>query len=158
MSRRPAPLGLTKDTSEGQAYSQGSTPLGLSSDITSVRRGDYPGLIRFINKYPRTADTQEINRLMTQASVHEAAGQSSLAATCVHHAIALKKWRNLGPQEAEKYFESLAEGGKTTSEFMSDVTKYWRRCNRIGIVPQWQRGLLSLRHGHFAKTTNDWTI
>jgi hypothetical protein len=60
---------------------------------------------------------------MTQASVHEAAGQSSLAATCVHHAIALKKWRNLGPQEAEKYFESLAEGGKTTSEFMSDVTK-----------------------------------
>jgi hypothetical protein len=123
MSRRPAPLGLTKDTSEGRAYSQGSTPLSLSSDITSVRYGDYPGLVRFINKYPRTADTQEINRLLTQASVHETAGESSLAATCVHHAIALKKWRNLGPQEAGKYFESLAEGGKTTTEFMSDITK-----------------------------------
>jgi hypothetical protein len=123
MSRRPAPSGLTKDTSEGRASSWSSPSSGLGSDITSVRRGDYPGLVLFINQNPWIADKQEINRLLTQASVHETAGESSLAATCVHHALALRKWRSLGPQEAGKYFESLADGGETTTEFKRDVTK-----------------------------------
>jgi hypothetical protein len=123
MSRRPAPSGLTKDTSEGQAPSRGSPPSSLGSDITSVHRSDYPGLVRFISQHPWIADTQEINRLLAQASVHESAGESSLAATCVHHALVLRKWRSLGPQEAGKYFESLADGGETTTEFMHDFTK-----------------------------------
>lgn len=123
MSQRPAPSGLTKDSSEGRAYSLGSPPSGLGSDITSVRCDDYLGLVRFISKYPRIADTQEINRLLTQASVHETAGESSQAVTCVHHALALRKWRDLGPQKAGKYFESLAEGGETTTEFKRDVAK-----------------------------------
>jgi hypothetical protein len=123
MSYRPAPSGLTNDTSEGRAHSWASPPSSLDSDITSVRRGDYPGLVRFINQHPWIADTQEINRLLTQASVHETAGESSLAVTCVHHALALRKWRNLGPQEAAKYFESLADGGESTTEFMRNVTK-----------------------------------
>jgi Cdc37 Hsp90 binding domain len=123
MSRRPAPSGLTKDTSEGQAYSRGSLPSGLGLDITSVHSGDYSGLVRFIKKYPRIADTQEIQRLLAQASVHKTAGESSLAETCVHHALVLRKWCSLGAQEAGKYFESLAEGGQTTTEFMHDVTK-----------------------------------
>jgi hypothetical protein len=123
MSRRPPPSGLTKDTSDRRTDSRGSPLSGLGSDITSVRLGDYPGIVRFIKQQPRIADTQEINRLLTRASVHKTAGESSLARTCVHHALALRKWRDLGPHEAGIYFESLAEDGEKTRAFMRDVTK-----------------------------------
>jgi hypothetical protein len=91
--------------------------------LTSIRRGDYPGIVWFIEKHPWIADKQEIDKLLTQASVHMRAGESDLAETCVHHALALRKWHNRRLQEARKYFESLAEGGETTREFNHDVAK-----------------------------------
>jgi Cdc37 Hsp90 binding domain len=90
---------------------------------TSIRRGDYPGIVWFIEQHPWIADKQEIDKLLKQASVHMTDGESDLAETCVHHAVALRKWHNRRLQEARKYFESLAEGGETTREFNRDVAK-----------------------------------
>jgi hypothetical protein len=101
MSRRPQSWGLT----------------------ASIRRGDYLGIVWFIENHPWIADKQEIDKLQQQASDHMEAGESDLAETCVHHALALRRWHNRRLQEARKYFESLAEGGETTREFNRDVAK-----------------------------------
>lgn len=130
MSRRPQYSGLPKDTFGGRVDSRGFPSPGLSSDITSIRRGDYPGIVRFIDQHPWITDKQEIDKLLTRASDHETAGESDLAETCVHHALALRKWRHRRLQEARKYFESLAEGGETYREFKIEVTK------QLALLPQ----------------------
>ena len=103
----------------------------LGRDFLEVGVDDWCGSLRFIRRNQRIVSEPEIQAFLAQASKCQRAGEESIALTCIHHALLLRKWDQLGENGGEDFLNRLIEGNRQEMEsFIGDVKKEYDRLRR----------------------------
>jgi hypothetical protein len=111
--------------------SQGLSSLGRQ--FLEVRVGDWDGCLQFVRRNKRIVSEPEIQAFLAQASKSQRAGEESVAYTCIHHALLLRKWDQLGENGGEDFLNRLIEGNRQDREsFLGDVKKEYDQFRRGG--------------------------
>jgi hypothetical protein len=109
--------------------SQDLSPLGRH--FLKVPVGDWGGCLQFIRRNKRIVSEPEIQAFLSQASKSQRAGEESVAWTCIHHALLLRKWDQLGENGGEDFLIRLIEGNRQDTEsFFGDVRKEYDQFRR----------------------------
>src|SRR5271156_4273329 len=105
----------------------------LGRDFLEVGVGDWYGCLRFIRRNKRIVSELEIQAFLAQASKYQRAGEESAAQTCIHHALLLRKWDQLGENGGEDFLNRLIEGNRQDKEsFLGDVKREHDQFRRGG--------------------------
>lgn len=111
--------------------SQDLSPLGRH--FLEVRVGDWEGCLQFIRRNKRIVSELEIQAFLAQAGKSQRAGDEPVARTCIHHALLLRKWYQLGDNGGEDFLIRLIEGNRQDREsFLDDVKKEHDQFRRGG--------------------------
>jgi hypothetical protein len=109
---------------------------GLSSLVRhflEIPVGDWDGCLQFIRRNKRIVSEPEIQAFLAHASKSQRAGEESVAYTCIHHALLLRKWDQLGENGGEDFLNRLIEGNRQDREsFLGDVKKEYDQFRRGG--------------------------
>jgi hypothetical protein len=106
----------------------------LGRDFLEVGVGDWCGCLRFIRRNKRIVSEPEIQAFLAQASKCQRAGEELIARICIHHALLLRKWDQLGENGGEAFLNRLIEGNRQDVEsFMGDVKKEHDQLRRGGL-------------------------
>jgi len=105
----------------------------LARHFLKVRVGDWGGCLQFIRGNKRIVSELEIQALLAQAAKSQRAGEESVARTCIHHALLLRKWDRLGETGGEDFLFRLIEGSRQDREsFLGDVKRELDQFRRGG--------------------------
>jgi hypothetical protein len=117
----------TSDSRRSQGLSS------LARHFLEVHVGDWDGCLRFIRRNKRIVSEPEIQAFLAHASKSQRAGEESVAHTCIHHALLLRKWDQLGENGGEDFLNRLIEGNRQDREsFLDDVKKEYDQFRRGG--------------------------
>jgi len=118
-------------TSDSRRF-QDLSPLGR--DFLEVGVGDWYGCLRFIRRNKQIVSEPEIQAFLAQAGKYQRAGEESAAQACIHHAMLLRKWDQLGESGGEDFLNRLIEGSRQDKEsFFGDVRKEHDQLRRGGL-------------------------
>jgi hypothetical protein len=96
--------------------------------LEEVGECDWRGCLQFLRLHKRIISKPEIQAFLAQA---QRAGEKSIARTCVHHALILRKWDQLGEKGGEDFLIRLIEGNRQDKEaFLDDVDKEYDQLRR----------------------------
>jgi len=105
----------------------------LGRYFLKVRVGDWDGCLQFIKRNKRIVSELEIQAFLAQAGKSQRAGEESVARTCIHHALLLRKWDQLGEAGGEDFLIRLIEGNRQDREsFLGDVKREHDQFRRGG--------------------------
>ena len=111
--------------------SQDLSPLGRH--FLKLRVGDWDGCLQFIRRNKRIVSELEIQSLLAQAAKSQRVGEESVARTCIHHALLLRKWGQLGETGGEDFLIRLIEGNRQDREsFLGEVKRELDQFRRGG--------------------------
>ena len=98
----------------------------LAQRFVGLGLGRYSEYAHFIADYPEIVERREIDSLIAEASFAEKTGQSTLAQTCIHQALLLRKYNTLGSRGAADFIRKLeARDGEAKDAFVRDVKKVY---------------------------------
>jgi hypothetical protein len=101
--------------------SQSSRLSTLARHFVELGLGRYSESARFISENPKLVARSEIDALVAEASIAERAGQSTMAQTCIHQALLLRKCQNLGLRGFDGFIWELERDSKAKDAFVRDV-------------------------------------
>ena len=101
--------------------SQSSRLSTLACHLIELGLGRYSETARFISENPKLVARSEIDALVAEASIAEKAGQSTMAQTCIHQALLLRKCQNLGLRGFDEFIWELQRDSKVKEAFVGDV-------------------------------------
>jgi hypothetical protein len=110
----------------------------LSAAFAGIRMGNYAALHSFIVANPDIVSHTEIDSLIAEARAQERIGNVTYPQTFVHHALLLRRCKQLHPTEYAQYFKQLGDpGNDIRRDFIDSVkTVYETIKNQVGATVQ----------------------
>ena len=99
----------------------------LTQSLFDIGIGNYEEVFRFISNYPQVLGQSEIEVLIREAQVAEQAGSSSRAKVCIHQALLLRKWNQLGRDRVDFVQQMVKGNRRTVQEFLGDVNEVYSK-------------------------------
>jgi Cdc37 Hsp90 binding domain len=94
----------------------------LSGDFVGIPIGSYGALHSFVVANPDIVSHTEVDGLIAEARAQETVGNRVYPQTFVHHALLLRRCRELDPREYGKFFKQLDDrGSEARKQFVNSV-------------------------------------
>jgi hypothetical protein len=99
----------------------------LLPELLDVRMGNFLGVFRVIEVSEEITDQNWSDRLLQQASFYYNSDRKNMAQTCVHHALLVQKYYDLGGTKTWEFCQRLSQDKEEAERFLREVQAVYTR-------------------------------
>jgi hypothetical protein len=92
-----------------------------------VQMGNFLGVFQVIEVSEEIADQNWSDRLLQQAAFYHNSDRKVMAQTCVHHALLVQKYYNIGGTKTWEFCQRLSQDKKEAEDFLREVNAVYTR-------------------------------
>ena len=162
----------TQERGENRGHRQSS----LLSKLLNVQMGNFLGVFQVIEGSEEIAEQNWSDRLLKQAPFYHNSDRKVMAQTCIHHALLVQKYYNIGGTKTWEFCQRLSQDKEEAEDFLREVNAVYtrrfppadsrpgggmsgedrhRRPSQSGAVQQGRRGSVLAREDQTARPSQD---
>jgi len=171
----PSQANRRKDTQE-RSENRGRRQSSLLSKLLNIQMGNFLGVFQVIEASDEIADQNWSDRLLHQAPFYHNSDRKVMAQTCIHHALLIQKYYNIGETKTWEFCQRLSQDKEEADDFLREVNAVYtrrfppvdsrhggdifdedrhRRPSQSGPVQQGRRGSALAREDQTARPSQD---
>jgi hypothetical protein len=171
----PSQANRRNDTQE-RSENRGRRRSSLLPKLLDVQMGNFLGVFQVIEVSEEITDQNWSDRLLHQASFYHNSDRKIMAQTCIHHALLVQKYYNIGATKTWEFCQRLSQDKEEANDFLKEVNAVYtrrfpaagsrqggdmldedrhRRPSQSGLVQQGRRGSVLAREDQTAKPSQD---
>src|SRR3954451_297917 len=122
----PAQANRRNDTQEPNE-NRGSRRPSLLLKLLDVQMGNFLGVFQVIEVREEIAEQNWADRLLRPASFYHHSERKIMAQTCVHHALLVQKYYDIGGTKTWEFCQRLSQDKEEAEHFLGEVNAVYTR-------------------------------
>jgi hypothetical protein len=122
----PSQINRRNDAQE-RSENRGRRRSSLLPKLLDVQMGNFLGVFQVIEASEEIKDQNWFDRLLHQASFYHNSDRKVMAQTCVHHALLVQKYYDLGGTKTWEFCQRLSQDKEEAERFLREVNATYTR-------------------------------
>jgi hypothetical protein len=116
-----------RDDTQERNENRGRRRSSLLSKLLDVQMGNFLGVFQVIEVSEEIEDQDWSDRLLNQASFYHNSDRKVMAKTCIHHALLVQKYYNIGGTKTWEFCQRLSQNQEEAEDFLREVNAIYTR-------------------------------